>query len=430
MPKEPVEISHRDDRLADEDASTPKNASWLIKPQRKLGQAGLSFFIILTCTIVPFSFDMYTPAVPSLPSYFDTTEQMVNLTLMGFLLVMTVASLLFGPVSDRIGRKPVLVGSLVVYTVGSIMCFLAPNIGLLVAARLVQALGAGALIAVSMALVKDCFAEERREQMIAIIQVLSVLGPVIAPLIGGFLLSFFNWRASFVALAILGLCCLVFAVLFDESLPVSERSTGGVGSTLSGLIKVGRNLTFTTLLVMIALYSVAFNAYLAVASYIYVDYFGTTPQGYTYFFAVTAAFTALGPIIWLKASKKVTPRAFTHVMIALGIVSALALLAFGTFSVFAFCGAFILFATIQSAIRPYTTNVLLSLQQSDTGAASSLINFAISIFGVIGMNVIMFDWPNYIFGIGAIMLVGSCLSLALWVLLLRSPNLHVKEFDK
>ena len=373
---------------------------------------------------------MYTPAVPSLPGYFNTTEQMVNLTLMGFFLVMTVASLLFGPVSDRIGRKPILVGSLIVYTAGGVMCSLAPSIGLLIVARLVQALGAGALMAVSMALVKDCFIEERREQMIAIIQVLSVVGPVIAPLIGGFLLSFFDWHASFVALAILGFCCLVLAVLFEESLPENERSTGGIGSTLNGLVKVGRNRSFMTLLVMVALYNVAFNAYLAVASYIYVDFFGTTPQGYTYFFAVTAAFTALGPIIWLKASKKVTPRSFTHVMIALGIASALALLAFGTSSVFAFCGALILFATIQSAIRPYTTNVLLSLQQNDTGAASSLINFTISILGVIGMNVIMLGWPNYIVGIGAIMLVSACLSLVLWVVLLRSPNLHIKEFDK
>ena len=430
MSEQPVKISPHNDCPENEVDSSTKSDSWLIKPQRRLGQTGLALFIILSCTIIPFSIDMYTPAVPSLPSYFNTTEQIVNFTLMGFFLVMTVASLLFGPISDRIGRKPVLVGSLVVYTIGGILCAIAPSIGMLIASRFVQALGAGALMAVSMALVKDCFVEERREQMIAIIQVLAVVGPVIAPLIGGILLSFFDWRASFVALAVLGACCLVFAILFEECLHEEERSLGGISSTLNGLVRVGRNRSFTVLLAMVSLFNVAFSAYLAVASYIYVDFFGTTPQGYTYFFAVTAAFTALGPIIWLKASKKVTPRAFTHAMIALGFVSALALLAFGASSVFAFCGALILFATIQSAIRPYTTNILLSLQQGDTGAASSLINFTISMFGVIGMSVIMVGWPNYIFGIGAIMLVCACLSLAFWILLLRSPNMHIKEFDK
>ncbi|MBO7702562.1 MAG: MFS transporter, partial [Eggerthellaceae bacterium] len=155
-------------------------SNWLIAPQRRLGQMGLIVFIILANTIIPFSIDMYTPAVPSLPAYFDTSAQVVNFTLMGFFLFLTIASLIFGPVSDQFGRKPVLVGSLVAYTAGGVLCALAQSIWFLIAARLVQAMGAGALMAVSMALVKDCFVEERREQMIAIIQVLSVVGPVIA----------------------------------------------------------------------------------------------------------------------------------------------------------------------------------------------------------------------------------------------------------
>ena len=407
-----------------------KQKGWLSKPQRRLGQMGLIIFIILANTIIPFSIDMYTPAVPSLPGYFDTSEQMVNLTLMGFFLCLTVSSLLFGPVSDRFGRKPLLVGSLVAYTAGGVLCAMAPSIIALIGARFVQAIGAGALMAVSMALVKDCFVEERREQMIAIIQVLAVVGPVIAPLIGGILLSFFSWRASFVALAIFGAVCLVFALLFEESLPVDERSSGNVMATLGGLVKVGRNRAFMVLLLVVSLFNVAFSAYLAVGSYIYIDFFGTTPQEYTYFFAVTAAFTALGPVIWMKARSKVTPRKFTNAMIALAFASALLLLFVGGSSVFAFCGALILFATIQSALRPYTTNILLSQQQGDTGSASSLIGFSISIFGVIGMTIIVAPWPTYIFGIGAIMLVCAALSLILWVYLLRSPRTHIAELEK
>ena len=403
---------------------------WLLRPQRRLGQMGLVVFIILANTIIPFSIDMYTPAVPSLPDYFNTSEFMVNFTLMGFFLFLTVASLLFGPVSDRFGRKPVLVGSLVTYTAGGILCALAPNIVTLIAARLVQAIGAGALMAVSMALVKDCFVEERREQMISIIQVLAVVGPVIAPLIGGILLQFFDWHASFVALAVFGAVCLVFAVLFQESLPAGERSTGGLGATLGGLVTVGRNRAFMVLLLAVALFNVAFSSYLAVGSYIYVDFFGVTPQQYTYFFAVTAAFTALGPFIWLKARARVTARKFTHIMIALGFVAAILLLVVGERSVFAFCGSLILFATIQSAIRPYTTNILLSQQEGDTGSASSLIGFTVSIFGVIGMTVIVAPWPTYIFGIGVIMLVCAVLSCALWVYLLRSPRTRISELEK
>lgn len=416
--------------------NTPDNipdnarASWLSCPQRRLGQMGLIVFIIVANTIIPFSIDMYTPAVPSLPAYFNTSEQMVNLTLMGFFLFLTLSSLVFGPVSDRFGRKPVLVGSLVAYTAGGALCALAPSILTLIGARFVQAIGAGALMAVSMALVKDCFVEHRREQMISIIQVLSVVGPVIAPLIGGILLQFFDWHASFWALALLGGVCLVFAVLFEESLPPDERSEGGVLSTLGGLVTVGRNPAFMMLLTVVALFNVAFSAYLAVGSYVYVDFFGTTPQQYTYFFAVTAAFTALGPIIWMKVRGKVSPRQFTHVVIALALVSAVVLLVAGESSVFVFCGALILFATLQSALRPYTTNILLSQQQGDTGSASSLIGFTISMFGVVGMTLAVAPWPTFVFGIGALMLICAVLSGVLWVFLLRSPRTRIAELEK
>ena len=165
--------------------------AWLYRPQPKLGAMGLIVFIILANTIIPFSIDMYTPAVPSLPGYFNTTEWMVNFTLMGFFLFLTISSLLIGPISDKLGRKPVLVASIAIYTAGGALCAIAPNILTLIGARLVQATGAGGITSVSMALVKDCFVAERRERMIAIIQVLAVVGPVIAPLVGGFLLRFF-----------------------------------------------------------------------------------------------------------------------------------------------------------------------------------------------------------------------------------------------
>ncbi|MBR3181136.1 MAG: MFS transporter, partial [Eggerthellaceae bacterium] len=268
------------------------------------------------------------------------------------------------------------------------------------------------------------------EQMLSIIQVLSVVGPVIAPLIGGILLQFFDWHASFIVLAVFGAICLVLSLLFEESLPVEERSTGGIISTLGGLVKVGRNRAFLRLLTIIALFNVAFSAYLAVGSYIYVDIFGTTPQEYTYFFAVTAAFTALGPFIWMRARNKTTPRRFTHVMLALGLLAAVVLLVFGEVSVFVFCGALMLFATIQSAVRPYCINILLSQQEGDTGSASSLIGFVIGIFGAFGMGIIVAPWPNYIIGLGIIMLVCGLISCGLWILLLNSPRTHIKELEK
>ncbi len=399
-------------------------------PQGKLGQSGLIVLITLVNVIMPFSTDMYTPAIPSLPEYFNTTEPIVNLTLIGFFVFMTFSMLVCGPLSDRFGRKPVFAGSMAVYTAGSLLCAVAGSIGMLIFARIVQSIGAGGAVAVSTALVKDCFVEDKREKIIALLQVLGVVGPVASPLIGGFLLRFFSWHASFFVLGGLGAVSLLLTLLFEESLPVEERRAGGVLSTLGGLVEVGRNRAFMVFLVVVALFSVPFFAYIAVGSYVYIDFFGTSPQGYTYFFAATAAFMALGPVLWIRASDKgMTPRLFTHGVIALCLVAGLVLLGWGTASVWVFCAALMLFSFAESALRPYTTNILLSQQERDTGSASSLINFVFNVMGVLGMALAVLPWPNYVVGIGVLMTVCSGLALVLWVWLLRSKSMHIKELE-
>lgn len=404
--------------------------SWLIRPQPRLGQGGLVTLIVLTSILIPFSMDIYTPAVPALPAYFDTHEGAVNLTIVLFFLFMTISMLLFGPVSDRFGRKPVLVGGLAVYVAGSIMCSIAWRIGLLIGFRILQAIGAGAVSSVSMALVKDCFIAKRREQLLAIIQVLMVIGPVAAPLFGGIILAFADWRAVFVFLTVLGVLCLACSLLFAESLPVTQRTSPGIGRTLSGLATVGRNPSFAILLLVVAFLNVGFCAYLVSAPYIYENMFGCTPQQYTYFFAGSAAITTIGPVGWIAASKHVTPRTFTSIAVVACIGAGAALLCVGMSSALVFCACFTVFATFMSAMRPYTTNILLAQQERDTGSASSLINFTCSIFGVLGMGLAMLPWPSYLVGLSICIIGCSSLALLAWAVLLRSRHVRIKEFER
>lgn len=404
--------------------------TWLIAPQHKLGTGGLLALIVITDVLVPFSIDMYTPALPALPSYFNTTAAVVNLTIIGFFFFMTIGMLVFGPVSDRFGRKPVLLGGMVCYVAGSVLCVFSRTIGTLIAARIIQAIGAGAVSAVCMALVKDCFVADRREQVLAIIQVLTVIGPVIAPLFGGVILSFFSWHYVFAALALFGTLCLILSLLFEETLPEDERVEGGVISTMAGLVHVGKNPAFMVLLLVPALFNTAFMGYVAVASYIYEDFFGTTPQVYTYFFAATAAIGTLGPIIWVKVSKRTTPRMFTHIVIIACIAVGIVMLLFAEQSVFTFFLCMALFATASAASRPYITNILLAQQENDTGAASALINFVISICGVIGMALAVLPWSTYVAGLSIVLTASSVLAGALWIALLRIPRLHIRELDK
>lgn len=392
---------------------------WLITPQPRLGAIGLTGLLILANVLIPFSLDIYTPSVPEMPAYFNTTEALVNLTILGFFLFFAAGLLVFGPLSDRFGRKPVLVGGILAYIAGSALCALAPTIYVLIGARVVQALGAGAVNAVSTALVKDCFTASRRGSLLAIIQVLAVVGPVLAPLLGGIIIQFASWRAIFWVLAGLGALCLVASLLFFESLAPENRLTTGVFRSLAGLGRIARQRKFMLILVVAALFSTPFMAYIAVGSYVYVDFFGETQQVYTYFFAATAGFSALGPVLHLRFGKHLSPYRFTYALLVVGLMCGAAMFIVGDKSVWLFALLMVIFATLEATVRPYTTDLLLGLARQDTGSASSMINFLNTGFGVIGMALIMAPFPDYVIGIGAILTGCMVLGLPLWALACR-----------
>ena len=403
--------------------------SWLARPQRRLGPFGLVVLLVVGALVTPLSLDMYTPAVPHMTEFFGTSEAMVNLTLVGYFLFFAVGLLIFGPVSDRYGRKPVLVAGILAYALASAACALSTSIGMLIAMRVLQALGAGAVSAVSTAVVKDAVVPERREALLSLVQVMFVVGPVLAPVVGALVLQVADWRMTFWVLAGIGAVCSALALLFDETLPADERYEGSVTGSLKQLGVVARNKGFSAFLGIVGLYNLPFMAYIAVGSYVYITFFGLSELEYSLYFAVAALLTVFGPFAWLAASRFVSARRFTDILLGVGLASGLAMLAVGELSPVLFCLTFLAFALAEAAVRPYSTNILLSQQEGDTGATSSLINFAHTAIGCVGMLVAVLPWPNFVTGIGIIIVASMGVGILGWIALQRSrvPLTGIKD---
>ncbi len=157
----------------------------------------------------PLSIDMYLPAMPVIEKVFHTTTASVQMTMVTFLLGYALGQPLYGPITDRFGRKPPLYASLLVFIAASAACAISPSIPVMSAARLVQAIGACGGAVMSRAMVTDLFPAKELRRIFSMLVLVLGVSPVIAPLIGSYLLVWFGWNSAFIVQALLGTVCLV-----------------------------------------------------------------------------------------------------------------------------------------------------------------------------------------------------------------------------
>ena len=390
-----------------------------IAKQKYLGKAGLVLFITLMNMFIPLSTDLYLPALPSMSEILDAPTALTNLTLVAFFFFYAVGTLFWGPMSDKYGRKKILTVGAVLYTVASMLCALAPDVYVLIGARVAQGIGAGAITAVSMALIKDCYSGKTRESILAVVQTVAGLAPMLAPVVGAFLLKFTDWRGSFWLLTVAGLACLVLSILYQETLPADEKYEGSIPGAVGRLFTVAKNTSFIVPCLLFSLYNLAFMGYISMSSYIYVDYFGLSEQTYSYFFAANAGLSMIGPMMYVKFFSNANKKKFAAVCFTIYVVCGAAIVLVGGLHPVLFWLGFVPFSLMGTVTRPFSTNIMLDQQDGDTGSASSLINGVGTVFGSIGM-VTASLFSNIVFGLGVIIFVIGSISLIGWMLLMKS----------
>ena len=258
------------------------------KKQKYLGDRGFILFIAFLSAFIPLSTDIYLPALPIMVESFNTSASLVNLTLIFFFIFYAIGTLFWGPLSDKYGRRRILIIGLSIYSVGSILCIFSSNVYQLIIFRILQSIGCGAATAVATAIVKDVFKGRRRVTIIALVQSMGMLSPIISPVIGAIILSVLSWRGVFVVLTSFGILALIGSIAMEET--NQELYTGSIFKSIGRLGVVAKNKSFMSLLIILSMISIATMSYISASSYIFVDGFGLSEKVYSYYFAINAVF--------------------------------------------------------------------------------------------------------------------------------------------
>ena len=397
--------------------------------QAYLGKKGLIIFIALMNMFAPLSTDMYLPALPHMNTYFRCSSVITNLTLSTFFIFYALGILFWGPLSDKYGRKPILLSGSILYVISSIACALSFDIYFLIIARIFQGVGAGGITSVSTAVIKDSFSGKKRVTILAVCQSISGLAPMLAPVVGSFILKFSDWRGTFWALAAISVANLLLVILFQETLKGEDRYNGTVFGSLGLLVVVAKNKSFILPAVIFALSSLPFMGYIAISSYIYVDYFDLSAQVFSYFFAANALVSIFGPFIYIRFLSNMDKKRFASLIFGISALSGILVMTVGTLAPIFFWLSFVSVSLSGTIMRPFSTNVLLDQQKRDTGSASSLINTLFTVMGSIGMSIASMPWGNMVAGLGTLITIFSVLALFGWILFLNSkiPCVGLKD---
>ena len=243
---------------------------------------------------------MYLPSFPTIREDFGTTAAQVQLTLSGYMLGFTLGQLGYGPLSDRFGRRPILLSGIGLFILMTILCATATSAESLSVFRFFQAIGGAAGTVLSRAIIRDRFSGNYMARAMSLMLMFILLAPMVAPVVGGYLLVWIGWRAVFWTLVICGVIAILI-VLFgiEESLPIERRSQPGVAVLLQGYGKV---LTHRQALGYILSGGITFGAlfaFLSGAPFVFIEFYGIAPEHMGYIFTLNVAGVLAGG--WLNS---------------------------------------------------------------------------------------------------------------------------------
>ena len=270
------------------------------KPTQSYATTWIMLLALLT-SLGPLSIDMYLPALPQMANDFSITTQRVANTLPAYFLGLALGQLIYGPLSDRIGRKTPLYFGLLLYICASILCTFANSEWSLIAARILQALGGCVGVVIARAAIRDRLDLQSSAQAFASMMIVMGIAPIIAPSLGALVLLYFSWPAVFVFLSAIGLICLICVhFFFQETLPVERRLNLNIKQVLNLYGAIFKQKSFRWPMLAGCFSGGILFCYISSSASILMDDYGLNQQQFAYAFGLNA----LGIMLLSSINKK------------------------------------------------------------------------------------------------------------------------------
>jgi len=378
--------------------------AWLTIRQSMVLNNNRSVFIVFLSALIafaPFSIDIYLASMPTIQQDMHSTELQVQLTLSLFFIGFALGQLVWGAMSDRIGRKATIFVGIIVYMIGSLLCAFSHSIHALIIFRLIQALGACVGIVMALAIVKDSFANDNMEKVIGLLIAVAMLAPMIAPIVGSYLLVHFGWRSNFYALFFYGLALLIALFFLTETHVKEQRKPLPINILFAVYYE---QLQCKEFLVSTLAASTNFGvlfAFIASSPFIYIDIYHVDAKLFGYFFAANAGTIILGNLSSgvLKRGLNELTMIFVFLMLIL-VGSIVMLVAINAFPgvVWSVVLPLLLISFSVGVLHPKLMSYPLLHVVNYTGVTSSLagtIRFSLSAFVgfIVGLVIVNIAWP-------------------------------------
>ncbi|WP_313123579.1 Bcr/CflA family multidrug efflux MFS transporter [Pseudescherichia sp.] len=256
------------------------------------------FILGLLAMLMPLSIDMYLPALPVIAQQFGVPAGSAQMTLSTYILGFALGQLLYGPMADSIGRKPVILGGTLIFAAAAGACALAQSIDQLITLRFFHGLAAAAASVVINALMRDIYPKEEFSRMMSFVMLVTTVAPLLAPMIGGAVLVWLSWHAIFWILAIAALLASLMILFFiSETLPVERRQPFHIRTTLGNFATLFRHKRVLSYMLASGFSFAGMFSFLSAGPFVYIELNHVLPQNFGYYFALNIVFLFIMTII-------------------------------------------------------------------------------------------------------------------------------------